>query len=138
MGEQSWAQIAVIAKKRWRLCEGEDHHPDYILGPIFEDGQEVMPVSEHEADMDRRSRVDHAEAGRLHAELELLKKTGSPGVMHEIDQAFYDLTVKERDFERRKVDRLQAALEEIRDQHWVENVLDPQWSARIAKAALDA
>lgn len=34
-------------------------------------------------------------------------------------------------------DRFEKALEEIRDQHWVENVLDPQWSARIAKEVLD-
>lgn len=33
-----------------------------------------------------------------------------PGEMHPVDQAFYDLTVKERDFERRKVDRLEAQL----------------------------
>ena len=33
---------------------------------------------------------------------------------------------------------LEAALSEIRDQEWTENVLDPQWAARIAQAALAA
>ena len=33
---------------------------------------------------------------------------------------------------------LEAALREIRDQEWTENVLDPQWAARIAQAALAA
>ena len=33
-------------------------------------------------------------------------------------------------------DRLAGALREIADQDWVENVLDPQWAARIAEAAL--
>ena len=33
---------------------------------------------------------------------------------------------------------LEAALREIRDQEWTENVLDPQWAARIATAALAA
>lgn len=31
------------------------------------------------------------------AELDQLKAKGSPGVMHEVDRAFYDLTIKERD-----------------------------------------
>ncbi len=34
-------------------------------------------------------------------------------------------------------DRYRAALEQIRDQDRVENVLDPQWSARIAELALN-
>lgn len=34
-------------------------------------------------------------------------------------------------------DRFGEALEQIRDQDWMENVLDPQWAARIAKEALD-
>ena len=33
---------------------------------------------------------------------------------------------------------LTAALREIRGQEWTENVLDPQWAARIAHAALAA
>jgi hypothetical protein len=31
-----------------------------------------------------------------------------PGVLHPVDQAFYDLTVKERDYERIRSDRLEA------------------------------
>lgn len=34
-------------------------------------------------------------------------------------------------------DRYGEALEEIRDQDWTENALDPQWAARIAKEALN-
>ena len=37
-----------------------------------------------------------------------------------------------------RVRELEAALREIRDQEWTENVLDPQWAARIATAALAA
>jgi hypothetical protein len=37
-----------------------------------------------------------------------------------------------------KMERYEKALKEIRDQDWVENLLDPQWSARIAQEALDA
>jgi hypothetical protein len=36
------------------------------------------------------------------------------------------------------MERYEKALKEIRDQDWVENLLDPQWSARIAQEALDA
>lgn len=38
------------------------------------------------------------------------KQTPEPGVMHPTDKAFYDLTVKERDYERMKVDRLEKEL----------------------------
>lgn len=36
-----------------------------------------------------------------------------------------------------EIDRLRAALREIQDREWVENALDPQWAATIAKEALD-
>ena len=34
---------------------------------------------------------------KLEAEVVRLKKEGTPGVMHEVDTAFYRLVVKERD-----------------------------------------
>ena len=42
-------------------------------------------------------------------ELMRLKRDGVPGVVHEVDQAFHDLAIKERDLERVKVDRLEKA-----------------------------
>jgi hypothetical protein len=36
----------------------------------------------------------------------------------------------------RENERLRKVLTEITDQDWVENCLDPQWAARIARAAL--
>jgi FtsZ-binding cell division protein ZapB len=48
-------------------------------------------------------------------ELEDLRRNGVPGVIHEVDRAFYDLAVKERDLERAKVDRLEAELRSARD-----------------------
>jgi hypothetical protein len=41
-------------------------------------------------------------------DLAVIRHEPEPGVMHPIDQAFYDLAIKERDYERRRVDRLQA------------------------------
>lgn len=35
-----------------------------------------------------------------------------------------------------RITELEAALREVRDQNWVENCLDPQWAARIARRAL--
>lgn len=40
-----------------------------------------------------------------------------PGEMHEIDQAFYDLTVKERDYERRRYDNLSALIRKMGESH---------------------
>jgi hypothetical protein len=37
---------------------------------------------------------------RARAEIERLKREGVPGVMHEVDQSFYDLAVKERNYAR--------------------------------------
>jgi hypothetical protein len=39
-----------------------------------------------------------ARVAELEAEVERLKREGTPGVMHEVDKAFYDLALKERDF----------------------------------------
>lgn len=39
-----------------------------------------------------------------------------PGVMHPIDEAFYKLAIKERDYERRKADRLQQEVDWLRQQ----------------------
>lgn len=36
----------------------------------------------------------------------------------------------------KRIARYAEALEQIRDQEWVENVLDPQWAARIAGEVL--
>ena len=33
-----------------------------------------------------------------------------PGVMHPVDEAFYKLAIKERDYERRRVERLESDL----------------------------
>lgn len=40
-----------------------------------------------------------------------------PGEMHEIDQAFYKLTVKERDYERTRYDNLERLVREIGERH---------------------
>lgn len=40
-----------------------------------------------------------------------------PGEMHEIDQAFYKLTVKERDFERTRYDNLSDLIRMIGERH---------------------
>jgi hypothetical protein len=52
---------------------------------------------------------------RLEAEIDRLKREGTPGVMHEVDKAFYDLTVTERDHERQTVDALKQEIARLRD-----------------------
>jgi len=37
----------MAEQRRWTLYEGVDGAADYVAGPPFEDGVEVMPVSEH-------------------------------------------------------------------------------------------
>lgn len=46
-------------------------------------------------------------------ELERMRREGTPGVIHEVDRAFYDLAVKERDLEQAKVDRLVREVERL-------------------------
>jgi hypothetical protein len=53
--------------------------------------------------------------GVLIAEVDRLRREGSPGVMHKMDRAFYDLTVKERDYERRRVDQLETRLRAVHE-----------------------
>jgi hypothetical protein len=55
------------------------------------------------------------------AEVKRLRREGVPGVMHEIDQAFYDLAIQERNLERsqneqltRERDDLLAELDRLR------------------------
>lgn len=50
-----------------------------------------------------------------------------PGVMHPVDKAFYDLVVKERDYERVVVNRLEGDLNKIREaviETGIEEVVD--------------
>lgn len=49
-------------------------------------------------------------AENLEKELDRVKREGTPGVLHEVDKAFYDLTVKERDAAWRELDQLRARL----------------------------
>lgn len=44
-------------------------------------------------------------------EVEKLKREGVPGVIHEVDRAFYDLAVKERNLAETKVERLEREAE---------------------------
>jgi hypothetical protein len=56
--------------------------------------------------------LDNYKRRALKAEREVLRlqREGSPGVLHEVDAAFYRLTVAERDAERQEVDRLRQAV----------------------------
>jgi hypothetical protein len=48
--------------------------------------------------------------------LEAAQREPQAGVMHPVDQAFYDLVVKERDAERQRVDRLEAQRNQARQE----------------------
>ncbi len=54
---------------------------------------------------DRRLASAARRIAELEAEVERLKREGTPGVMHEVDRAFYDLAIKERDYWRAKAER---------------------------------
>lgn len=51
----------------------------------------------------------------LLAEVERLRAEGAPGVMHAVDKSFHDLAIKERDYERVRVERLRAEVERQAD-----------------------
>ncbi|NUT90819.1 MAG: hypothetical protein HOY78_02200 [Saccharothrix sp.] len=56
------------------------------------------------------------EVEQLRAEVERLKREGSPGVVHEIDQAFHDLAIRQRDHAWVQVERLQRENAALRAQ----------------------
>jgi hypothetical protein len=74
------------------------------VGPPFDELEE--PV--------REAWLSYADVAIEAAALPASSPTPEAGVMHEIDRAFYDLTVRERDYERRKCDRLAAEVERLR------------------------
>lgn len=47
-------------------------------------------------------------------EVERLKRDGIPGVIHEVDQAFYDLAVKERNLERIKFEHMENEVNQLK------------------------
>jgi hypothetical protein len=49
------------------------------------------------------------------AEIRKLRREGVPAVTHDVDRAFHDLAIKERDLERVKVERLEAELATARE-----------------------
>lgn len=74
------------------------------------------------------------EIRELRHEVERLKRDGSPGVLHEVDQAFYDLTVKERDRAEAQARRLEYDFGYIsRECDGVHDLLD---QAKAANKAL--
>lgn len=52
---------------------------------------------------------------KLEAENERLKKEGVPGVMHEIDRAFYNLTVQQRNSAWLRIEHLEAENKKLRE-----------------------
>jgi hypothetical protein len=68
----------------------------------------------HAEEIERLQALLEVQLAERDQEIARLKREGTPGVMHEIDQAFYDLTVKERNLERQKVDRLEREIAQFR------------------------
>jgi hypothetical protein len=77
-------------------------------------------------------RLDAAET-----EVRDLREHGTPGVMHEVDRAFYDLAVKERNLERFRVSRLEAEARALRGVVEAVREWGPHTPRRVARA-LDA
>ena len=48
------------------------------------------------------------------AEITRLRAEGVPGVMHEVDRAFYDLVIAERNYHRAQVENRDATIEQLR------------------------
>ena len=54
-----------------------------------------------------------AEITRLQAEITRLRAEGVPGVMHEVDRAFYDLAITERNYYRVQVENRDATIAQL-------------------------
>ena len=69
--------------------------------------QTIATIRQHNPDALRQGWWTGA-ALALADEVERLRAEGTPGVMHAVDKAFYDLTVKERDMAWRENERLRG------------------------------
>lgn len=67
----------------------------------------------------QRAEAAEARVAALIADVARLRTAGTPGVMHPVDQAFYDLVVKERDAARATVSRLEAEMAALREALWL-------------------
>ena len=105
-----------------------------------DDGDDLFVSHQQDAQGQWVRYDDHAaEVQRLRDALERLESD------NESSEGLLDMQSEIIEEQRVEVERLQArereletALREIRDQEWTENVLDPQWAARIATATLAA
>lgn len=61
------------------------------------------------------TRAEWDEYRALLAEVQRLKREGSPGVVHAVDKSFHELAIRERDFERGRADRLACEVQRLRD-----------------------
>lgn len=59
---------------------------------------------------------------QLETENNKLRKEGTPGIMHPVDQAFYDLTIKERDAAWTKIELLQQEINRLRTNYGLQPI----------------
>lgn len=100
------------------------HHPERggserrqavfaVLTACLDDAEEQLRRAHVAAQEDAET------IGSLKMEVQTLRAAAEPqpGEMHEIDQAFYKLTVQERDYERTRYDNLERLVREIGERH---------------------
>lgn len=73
---------------------------------------DANPTKANRRPKELRAALDD-EVTKLKQEIVRLAKEGSPGVLHDVDRAFYKLAISERDAERHRVDMLRLANKEL-------------------------
>lgn len=54
---------------------------------------------------------------KLETEIDRLRRDGVPGVMHSVDQSFYNLAIKERDAAWAKIEQLKTEINRFRQNY---------------------
>lgn len=79
----------------------------------WEGAMKALAQSERE-DMARERDALALQVEALRARVAELERDGSPGVLHAVDRAFYNLTVRERDVAHTLLDRLEREMSEVK------------------------
>lgn len=131
----SAAEIALEADAEIAALKQRQGWIDRVARPDHPDDERPWAA----AYLDAKAEVD-ALKSHLDFTMSFRRRDGSEMELNEAQQHLLQVQVrsfrKQVDEMREELSRLKSALEEIRDQDPVENALDPQWAARIAKEAL--
>ena len=132
------SEISTKREDVERLAHGsENYNGDWLVDHSIEIAATLRALlDERDAAVVRAERWDTEAAAARVIIPRLETERDDARMCAESEAQIADEFNAERDAALAEVARLREALERIANQEWVENCLDPQWPARIARAAL--